>query len=215
MLHSLEDDMRGAFAGKQSGTPSRSWPSTMKRVLRKAIFAIPFGCLTAIAAHTVRFGDDHAFGGDAHELLVATAVVGSTAIALAILHAFLTAGSTAVTGTIAAARAGELIPNAATIFLPAAGVYYGIESLEGHGIEIGLPTLLIGALAAALAAALRTLVAHLAGIVADLVRDWIARLDRCTGRTRFRPRRSRPIHSHVAYATRRLGRAPPRRRWFS
>jgi hypothetical protein len=30
---------------------------------RKSIFAVPFGCLVAIATHFVRFGGGHAFGG--------------------------------------------------------------------------------------------------------------------------------------------------------
>ena len=186
----------------------------MTRALRRAVFAIPFGCLTAIVAHAVRFGDEHAFGGEAHELLVAAAIAGTVAVALAILHAFLSAGSTIVTGTIAATRAGEFVPNAATIFTLAAGVYYGIESLEGNGIEFGLPTLLLGASAAALAALLRTLAARLASIVADLVRDWIALLERRERPIRCRSRRTRPIHFQLACATRRLGRAPPPERRF-
>jgi hypothetical protein len=206
--------MRELRAGSDPGGDHEPQASTMKRVLRRAVFAIPFGCLAAIVAHAVRFGDDHRFGGDANELLVAIAVAGSVAIGLAILHAFLTAGSTTVTGTIAATRAGELIPNTATIFTLAAGVYYGIESLEGNGIELGLPTLLLGASAAVLAATLRTVVARLAGIVADFVRDWIALLDRRARPIRFRSGPTRPIHSQVAYATRRSGRAPPRERQF-
>jgi hypothetical protein len=186
----------------------------MKRALRRAVFAVPFGCLAALVTHAVRFGDEHAFGGEAHELLVAAAVAGSVAVALTVLHAFLTAGSTVVTGTIAATRAGELVPNAATIFTFAAGVYYGIESLEGNGIETGFPALLLGALAAALAALLRSLAGRLAGVVADLVRDWIALLERRAPTIRFRSRRGRSIHSQVAYATRRLGRAPPHERRF-
>jgi hypothetical protein len=58
----------------------------MTRLLRRATFAVPFGCLVAIATHAVRFGDEHAFGGVASETLVAAAVGGSTAIALTILH---------------------------------------------------------------------------------------------------------------------------------
>jgi hypothetical protein len=181
----------------------------MTRLLRRATFAVPFGCLVAIATHAVRFGDEHAFGGVASETLVAAAVGGSTAIALAILHVFLTAGTTTSTGTVAAVRARELIPDAGTILAFAATIYYGIESLEGHGIEIGLPTLLLCALAAALAAGLRTFTAWLAGVVADLVRDWLALLDRAEHAIRFRSTRTQPIHSQVAYTTRRFGRAPP------
>jgi hypothetical protein len=181
----------------------------MKRMLRRAVFAVPFGGLVAIAAHTVRFGDDHVFGGEANDMLIATAVGGSALIALAILHVFLTAGTTTPTGTIAAARVRELIPNGGTIFALAASIYYGIESLEGNGIELGVATLLLAALAAALAAALRGVAAYLAGIVAVLVRDWIALLDRCEHSIRSRSLQTQPIHSQVEYATRRLGRAPP------
>jgi hypothetical protein len=184
----------------------------MTRLLRRAAFAVPFGCLVAIATHAVRFGDDHAFGGEANPTLVAAAVGGSSAIALAILHAFLTAGTTMSTGTIAAVRARELVPNAGTILALAATVYYGIESLEGHGLEIGLPTLLLAVLAAGLAVGLRTFATRLAGIVADLIRDFAALLARAEHPIRRRSARTQPIHSQVAYASRRFGRAPPLQR---
>ena len=76
----------------------------MDGVLRKSIFAVPFGCLVAIASHFVRFGDEHAFGGAANEALVSGAAGGAIAIALAILHAFVCAGTTRMTGTLAAKR---------------------------------------------------------------------------------------------------------------
>jgi hypothetical protein len=181
----------------------------MKRELRKAVSAIPFGCLTAIAVHAVRFGDEHAFGGEANPLLVATAAGGSLLIALAILHAFLTGGTTTPTGTLAAARLRERMPGAGSIFICAAGLYYGIEALEGHGFELGLPTLLLGIAAAAVAAGFRAFVAWLAGMVADLIRQLFALLSRRERAIHYRMLPTRPIHSQVAVATRQFGRAPP------
>lgn len=187
----------------------------MRGWLRKALFAVPFGCLVAVATHAVRFGDDHAFGGDANEALVATAVGGSLAIALTILHAFLTAGTTTPTATLAAARARQLIPGPVELCGLAAAVYYGIESLEGHGIELGLAPVLLVGLAALLAFALRSGVAVFAAVIAEMVRDYIALLDRREHLVRHRALQARPIHSRVAYATRRFGRAPPNGRRFS
>jgi len=181
----------------------------MKGVLRKAAFAVPFACLIALAAHAVRFGDEHAFGGDANEAIVATAICGSIAIALTILHAFLTAGNTTPTGTLAAVRARQLLPGAVPLFALAAGIYYGIESLEGNGIEAGRPTVLLAALAALLAFALRAFVAVFANVVAEIVRGWIALLGRREHLIWHRSLQEQPVHAQVIYATRRLGRAPP------
>jgi hypothetical protein len=189
-------------------------PAKMKGVVRKGLFAIPFGCLAAVATHALRFGNDHAFGGPANETLVAAAAAGSVVIALAILHGFLTAGTTTPTGTLAAARARQLIPGTSSVFGLAAALYYGIESLEGHGIELGLPTVLLFLAAALIAGALRAGVARFAGLVARLVREYLALLDRREPVLWPRSHQAQPIHSQVAYATRRLGRAPPNGRRF-
>jgi hypothetical protein len=180
--------------------------------LRKPIFAIPFGCLAAIATHFVRFGDEHAFGGSANEALVSGAVAGSIAIAIAILTVFLSAGSTFMSGSVAATRIRALVPGAPAIFAIAAFVYYGIESLEGHGIEIGLPTIVLAIFATVLAYALRACAKAIARIVITVIRDGFARLarrERPVLRFALEPQR---IHSQTARAARRLGRAPPNER---
>ncbi|MFN2460777.1 MAG: hypothetical protein ABR591_08850 [Candidatus Velthaea sp.] len=51
------------------------------------------------------------------------------------MHLFLTAGATTRTAALARVRAGRALPHAGTVFVLAA-VYYGIESLEGNGIEL-------------------------------------------------------------------------------
>lgn len=186
----------------------------MHGALRKSIFALPFGCLAAIAAHFVRFGDEHAFGGGANETLVAVALGGSIAIATAILHAFLTAGTTLTTGTLASARIRALIPGAPALFGCAALIYYGIESLEGNGIEVGAPIVVLAACATALACLLRGVAALVARIVADIARDWLALLDRRERLVRHAALRPQPIHSQVALTARRFGRAPPNGRRF-
>jgi hypothetical protein len=134
-----------------AGSSSAPLLRTMPDALRKSIFAVPFECLVAVATHFVRFGDDHAFGGSANEALASLAIGGSITIALVILHAFLTVGSTKVTGTIARTRVAALLPNGPTIFTLAAAVYYGIETLEGNGGELGFPTLVLALIAALVA----------------------------------------------------------------
>ena len=145
-------------AGRQFlGTTGANAAGQMPGALRKSIFAVPFGCLVAVATHFVRFGDDHAFGGSANEAIASLAIGGSITIALVILHAFLTTGSTTVTGTIARTRVAALLPNGPTIFTLSAAVYYGIETLEGNGVELGFPTLVLALLAALVALTLRGL----------------------------------------------------------
>jgi hypothetical protein len=186
----------------------------MHGALRKPIFALPFGCLVAIAAHFVRFGDDHAFGGNANETIVSAAICGSITIAVLILHAFLTAGSTTVTGTIARTRVAALLPNALMIFTVAAVLYYGIETLEGNGLELGFPTLVLALIATFVSMALRALCAQLArfvyAIVCDLVELMTARLFMVA---QFAPE-LHPLRAQTMRVSRRLGRAPPNERYF-
>ncbi len=181
----------------------------MRDAFRKFALAVPFGALVAIATHFVRFGDEHSFAGQAHEQLVAATVGGTLAITLYIVRAFLFSGTTIVTGTIAAARARLLVPSVLVLFAVAAGLYYGIETLEGNGIELGLPTVVLAALAVIVAYAMRRLTALLALVVAELLRDWLTRLGRRTARIRYLTFDVRPLHSQIARSARRFGRAPP------
>lgn len=183
--------------------------------LRKPIFALPFGCLTAIATHFVRFGDEHAFGGRANDVLVAVAVGGAIAIAIAILAAFVSAGSTVMSGSVVASRMRALVPGTPTVFALGAFVYYGIESLEGNAIEIGVPTLVLALVAAGFAYALRASAATIARFAVTLIQEGFARLDcreRPFIRFAFEPQR---IHSQIPRAARRPGRAPPHERRLS
>jgi hypothetical protein len=127
------------------------------------------------------------------------------------LTVFLSAGSTFMSGSVAATRIRALVPGAPAIFAIAAFVYYGIESLEGHGIEIGLPTIVLAIFATVLAYALRTCAKAIARIVITLIRDGFARLARREPVLRFALEPQR-IHSQTARAARRLGRAPPNER---
>ncbi len=187
----------------------------MRGAFRRFAFAIPCGSCVAIATHFVRFGDDHAFGGGASETLVAATVGGVVAIAMLIVRAFLTGSTTTTTGTIAAARARQIIPGAPIVFFVAASLYYGIEAIEGNGIEIGLPTLVLAALAILLAYALRRSTALFALFVADLLRDWLERLERRERATRLFPSDVCPLRRGVARTARRFGRAPPNGQRFS
>jgi hypothetical protein len=184
-------------------------------VLRKAAFAFPFGCLTALLSHEIRFGDDHAFGREANQAIVSAAIVGWIAIAGLIFHAFLTAGSTTVTGTIARSRAARLLPNAPSIFTLAAVLYYCIETLEGNGIELGWPTVVLAAIATLLALGLRCLCDELARFVQAIVCEFVALLSaRPFASARPTPQ-PHPLCAQVFVTARRFGRAPPNERRFS
>jgi hypothetical protein len=184
-------------------------------LLRKAAFTLPFACLTALASHEVRFGDDHDFGGEANAAIVSAAIGGSIAIALAILYAFLTAGSTTVTGTIARARVGKLLPNAPTIFGAALVFYYGIEMLEGNGIELGLPTLCLAGIATLVALLLQLLCGQLARFVVAIVRELVAQLSARPCVVAQPGRRPQIPRAQRLLAARRFGRAPPNERHVS
>jgi hypothetical protein len=181
---------------------------------RKFAFTIPFGCLTALASHFVRFGDEHAFGGEASEAVATAAIGGSIAIAMGILYVFLTAGSTTITGTIARSRVNALLPNALQIFGVAAVVYYGIETLEGNGIELGLPTLVLGLIARLVAYALQALCAQLAMFVQTIVRDLIALIAARPSVIAQPAPQPHPLRAQTLLTARRLGRAPPNERRF-
>jgi hypothetical protein len=181
----------------------------MTAVFQKIAFAMPFGFLTAIATHYVRFGDDHAFGGEGNEALVTTAVAGVIGLAFTILAMFLRAGSTTTTGSIARARVNALLPHPVTVFLIAALTYYGIESLEGNGIELGLPTVVLALFALIVAYALRRLTALLSRFASVVAREWFARLtvrDRIVWHLGLE---SQPLHVETLRVARRFGRAPP------
>jgi hypothetical protein len=177
--------------------------------LKKAAFAVPFGCLTAIATHYVRFGDDHAFGGEGNEALVSATVAGVIGLAFGILLMFLRAGSTTTTGTIARARVNALLPHSAVIFAIAAFTYYGIESLEGNGIELGLPTVVLGLFSVLVGFLLRRLAALLAGFASDLTREWFARLGARNRIVWHLAPAAQPVHVETLRVARRFGRAPP------
>jgi hypothetical protein len=184
-------------------------------VARKAAFAFPFGCLTALVSHAIRFGDDHTFGGEANDAIVSAAIVGSIAIAVLIFHVFLTTGSTTVTGTIARSRVRRLIPNAPLIFTLAAVLYYGIETLEGNGIELGSPTLVLAAIATLVALGLSCLCDQLARFVHAIVCEFVALLSaRPFAAARPAPQ-PHPLRAQVFLTARRFGRAPPNERRFS
>jgi len=181
----------------------------MLAMLRRIAFALPFGLVTAIVTHLIRFGDDHDFGGDAHAAIVTLAVVGAVTLAFALLHGFLVAGTTTPTGTLARARIARLLPHPALVFGLAALTYYSIESLEGNGIEIGFATIMLAIVASVVAWGLRAFCALLATFVAEAVRALVALLA-----AQPRPQLAlavarRPIHRERDYVARRFGRAPP------
>lgn len=181
----------------------------MRDAFRKSVFAVPFGCLVAIAAHFVRFGEEHAFGGRANEALVSGAVIGTLVIAGLILYAFLTGGTTTTTGTIAFVRARRLVPGTPSLLAVATTIYYGIESLEGNGIELGLPTLVLAAFALLVAYGLNRLTAIFSFYVADLLRHWRAFLGRRERSIWHLALDVHLVHSPIALAARHFGRAPP------
>lgn len=205
------DDCDRTEAGA-SGRGPRTLSLDMTFALRKAAFALPFGIVTAMAAHFVRFAGAHAFGGDANEALATGAVIGSLVIAAAILHAFLISGATTVTGTIARTRLARLTPHAGIVFLLAAATYYGIEMLEGNALELGFPTIVLAALAAVVTFALRRLCALLAHVILRIAERLIVLLAARPRLVVRLARVSRPCHAEPMLAARRFGRAPPSER---
>jgi len=181
----------------------------MLAIVRKVAFAFPFACLTALLSHEVRFGDEHAFGGEANEAIVSAAVGGSITVALLLAHAFLAAGSNRTTGSVARSRALPVLPGWPLLFGLAAGLYYTIETLEGNGIELGWATVLLAVIAGLLAGGLRWLCDGLAGLVDALVREYVARLSARPVLVAAAPPRHRPLRAQTLRITRRLGRAPP------
>jgi hypothetical protein len=186
----------------------------MPSAFRKFVLAVPFGCLVAVATHFVRFGDDHAFGGSANDTLVSGAIGGSITIALVILHAFLTAGSTTVTGTLARTRVHALLPSAPLMFTLAALFYYGIETLEGNGIELGFPTLVLALIATLVAITVRKLCAQLARFVYTIVSELVALLSARPYAAAQPAPQPHPLRAQTLLTARRLGRAPPNERRF-
>ena len=98
------------------------------------------------------------------------------------------------------------------MFVPAAGIYYGIEALEGNGLEIGLPTVVLAVFSIVLAFALRRLRRSWRTSMADLINDWLALLERRERLIWHLALHPQPIHAQDVRAARRFGRAPPNRR---
>jgi len=178
-------------------------------LLRRIAFSLPFGLVTAIVTHLIRFGDDHDFGGDANAAIVTLAVVGAVTLAFALLHGFLVAGTTTPTGTLARTRIARLVPHPALVFGLAALTYYSIESLEGNGIEIGFATVMLAIIATLVAWGLRAFCALLATFVADAIRALVALLAAQPRPQLALARAHRPLHTERERVARRFGRAPP------
>lgn len=181
----------------------------MLPLLRRFAFALPFGLVTAIVTHLIRFGDDHDFGGEANPAIVSLAIVGAVTLALALLHGFLAAGTTTPTGTLARARIAQVLPHPALLFGVAALTYYSIESLEGNGIEIGFATIALALVALLVAFGLRALCALLATFVAQAVEALFALLAAQPRPLLAVAARRRPLHIERERVARRFGRAPP------
>ena len=178
----------------ESGLSPRTSSAPVFLLLRRIAFALPFGLVTAIVTHLIRFGDDHDFGGDANAAIVSLAVVGAVTLALALLHGFLVSGTTTPTGTLARTRIARLVPHPALVFGLAATTYYSIESLEGNGIEIGFATVMLAIVGTLVAWGLRALCALLA---AQPRPQFALATER------------RPLHTERERVARRFGRAPP------
>ena len=92
-------------------------------------------------------------------------------------------------------------------------MYYGIETLEGNGVELGFPTLVLALIAALVGFALRELCAQLASFVHAIVSELTLLSVRPCAVAQSAPQ-SDPLRAQTILTGRRLGRAPPNERRF-
>lgn len=150
---------------------------------RRAVAVVPSAVVCALLAHQIRFGEDHAMGGEGHGALVGFAVASLLIVAAGALWMLARTARLGADGSVLARRLqaalpgdGRVVPNASAITTGAALAYFGIEALEGSlptdslMLDVCLPAVvlaLLGVLAALLTRAL-------ARALAELTIAWVA-----------------------------------------
>ena len=193
--------------------------------IRKAVAVVPLAVLSALLAHQVRFGDDHAMGGEGNEALVGFAVASLVSLALAALWLVAREAPACASGSILARRlvdalpgSGRLIPRASAIAIGAVAIYFGIEALE-HGFvvdsvltDVLLPLAILTLVSTAVASGVLGFTRVLADLGVAIATGLVFSLLPGAAAAVFAPvARRRPLHAGRAGFKTRLGRAPPPR----
>lgn len=191
--------------------------------IRKAVAVVPLAVLSALLAHQVRFGDDHAMGGEGNEALVGFAVASLASLALAALWLVAREARTCASGSILARRlvdalpgSGRFVPWASAIAIGAIGIYFGIETLE-HGFVVEgawpgvlLPSAILAIVSTCAAVGSLGLTRVLADLGVAIANGRLFfRLAEAASTVFARVSSTRPVHTgRVGFKT-RFGRAPP------
>jgi len=106
--------------------------------IRRGVAVLPLAVVCALLAHQVRFGKDHAMGGEGNEALVGFAILALIGVAVGALWLIARESLTCASGSIVARRLLQLLPyrgavaaTTAAISTSAVAVYFGVERLEG------------------------------------------------------------------------------------
>jgi hypothetical protein len=193
--------------------------------IRRGVAVVPLAVLSALLAHQVRFGDDHAMGGEGNESLVGFVVLTLIGLALGALWLIAREVRTCASGSLLARRLldvlpgrGNIIATTAAITASALAVYFGVERLESccpvQGLvpDLVVPVALMLVVSLGLALAVRNLALALADLGVALVRLIAALLSPIEPVAVLAPVTTRrALHTGHLGRESRLGRAPPQR----
>lgn len=106
--------------------------------IRRGVAVLPLAVVSALLAHQVRFGEDHAMGGEGNEALVGFAILALIGVAVGALWPIARESQTSASGSIVARRLLQLLPGrgavaatTAAISTSAVTIYFRVERLEG------------------------------------------------------------------------------------
>ena len=193
--------------------------------IRRGVAVVPLAVLSALLAHQVRFGDDHAMGGEGNESLVGFAVLALIGLALGALWSIARDARTCASGSILARRLLDLLPGrgsllatTAAITTSAVAVYFGVERLESccpvRSLvpDLVVPLAIMLACSLGIALAVRNLAFALADLGVALVRLIAVLLSAIEPVAVLAPLTARrALHPGRLGRESRLGRAPPLR----
>ncbi len=193
--------------------------------IRRGVAVVPLAVLSALLAHQVRFGDDHAMGGEGNEALVSFAVVALIGLAVGAVWLIAREARTCASGSIVARRLLDVLPGrgsigatTAAIATSGVAVYFGVERLEsccpvqGLFADFVLPVALMLVVSLVLALAIRALTLAMSDLGVAFVRLLAVLLSASGPVVEIAPIAARrPLHTGRLGRGSRLGRAPPLR----
>lgn len=151
--------------------------------IRRGVAVLPLAVVSALLAHQVRFGEDHAMGGEGNEALVGFAILALIGVAVGALWPIARESQTSASGSIVARRLLQLLPGrgavaatTAAISTSAVAIYFRVERLEGCCPvgdlvpELVVPAALMLAVSFILTLAIRALALALADLGVAFVR---------------------------------------------